>query len=116
MMKAMHRHGVFHVRIGESALNDEQVANTVLYVILYMGIIGLGTLLLSFEEVGFVTAASATITCIGNVGPGLALVGPAATFGSLSAAAKITLSLVMWVGRLEILACLLLFSPAALRE
>jgi trk system potassium uptake protein TrkH len=114
--RSLHRRGVFHVRLGDAVLSDEQVSTTATYVLLYAGIIALGTLLLTFEGVEPVSSVSATITCIGNVGPGLALVGPGTTFAALPVLSKVTLAIIMWLGRLEILGCLLLFSPRALLD
>jgi trk system potassium uptake protein TrkH len=48
---------------------------------------------------------------MGTVGPGLGKVGPATTFASLSSITKIWLTACMWLGRLEIFACLVLFMP-----
>ncbi|NMA37815.1 MAG: TrkH family potassium uptake protein, partial [Papillibacter sp.] len=56
------------------------------------------------------------ITCVSNIGPGLALVGPMGSFAIYSEASKLLLSLCMLIGRLEIYPILLLFSLSVWRK
>jgi len=114
--KTRHPRGIFHVRIGDRVVSDEEVANTVTYVVLYLTVIAVGVALLTADGGEMVDSASATLTCIGNVGPGLGVVGPSTTFAALPHFSKLVLSFIMWLGRLEILGCLLLFSPKAWTE
>ncbi len=114
--KSRHPRGIVHVRIGGRAMTDVEVAHTMTYIALYMATIILGTALLTADGGGIVASLSATATCLGNVGPGLGAVGPSTTFASLPVMSKLVLSTVMWLGRLEILGCLLLFSPRAWSE
>jgi trk system potassium uptake protein TrkH len=116
IQKAIHGHGVFYVKIGNTRLTDEQVANTLTYVLLYVITLGVGTIILAATGADLVTSSSATVVCLGNTGPGLAMVGPATTYAILSPVAKFTLSIIMWLGRLEILGCLLLFHPSVLKD
>jgi trk system potassium uptake protein TrkH len=60
----------------------------------------------------FATAVSASITAITNVGPGVGqIIGPAGNFASMSDGAFYLLSLLMLLGRLEILSILVLLLP-----
>jgi len=114
--RATHRRGVFHVKLGRVTIDDGQVASTAAYIMLYLGLAAGGMFVLAMQGVDLVTAGSASVTAISNVGPGLGAVGPASNFAGLPALSKVVLALLMWVGRLEILGCLLLFSPRAIRE
>jgi len=68
------------------------------------------TVALSFLELDILTAYSATVTAITNVGPGLGpIIGPSGTFQPLPDAAKWILTLAMLAGRLEVLALLVMF-------
>ena len=59
----------------------------------------------------FVTALSGAATAISNVGPALGpTIGPAGTFASLPDGAKWLLSAGMFLGRLELLTVLVLFT------
>ncbi len=67
---------------------------------------------LSLTGLDFITAISGAGTAIANVGPALGpVIGPAGTFQSLPDAAKWFLTLGMLMGRLELFAVLILFSP-----
>ena len=63
-----------------------------------------------------VSAATAAVACLGNIGPGLGAVGPMSGYAGLHPASKAVLLLEMWVGRLEILPVVLLFSPELWRR
>jgi trk system potassium uptake protein TrkH len=56
-----------------------------------------------------VTGITATIACLGNIGPGFNAVGPMANFAELHPLSKIVLTLLMWIGRLEVMTVLVLF-------
>ncbi len=59
---------------------------------------------------------SAVFTCLFNTGPGFAEVGPTRNFAPLHDYTKVFLSLLMIMGRLELYAILVLFSPALWRQ
>ena len=83
------------------------------YFIVWVIVVVLCTLFLSldsFAGADLLTNLSASLTCIGNVGPGFNLVGPTCNFSGYSALSKMLLSLVMLIGRLEIFPMLILFS------
>ena len=54
------------------------------------------------QRVHVLTAVSAALTALGNVGPGLGAVGPYDNFAHLPAAPKLALAGCMLAGRLEI--------------
>ena len=59
---------------------------------------------------------SSALASLSNVGPGLELVGPTGNFSLLSPLSKLTMSLCMVTGRLEIFPILVLFSRAVWRH
>lgn len=61
-------------------------------------------------EHGFFSNFSAVLACISNVGPAFEAVGPYANYAGYSEISKIILTMVMLLGRLEILPVLILFS------
>ncbi|RPJ77244.1 MAG: TrkH family potassium uptake protein, partial [Acidobacteria bacterium] len=63
-----------------------------------------------------VTATTATIATLGNIGPGFSAVGPMSNFAHLHPLSKIVLTLAMWVGRLELLTVLALLQPGLWRK
>ena len=51
------------------------------------------------------------MSCVNNIGPGLAGVGPSLSYAGYSVFSKLILSFAMLLGRLEIYPLLLLLSP-----
>jgi len=95
---------------------DASIHHSVLrYFGIYMVIFFVSVLLVSANMEGtasnFVTSFTAVASCLNNIGPGLAAVGPRGNYSVFSYFAKIILSLDMLIGRLEILPILLLFYP-----
>ena len=59
----------------------------------------------------FVTAFSAVLASINNVGPGLGQVGPASNYSVLTDFQTWVCTLAMLIGRLEIITLLIIFTP-----
>ncbi len=95
-------------------VDSDTIRNTKAFLVVWVTILIISTILVSADSfVGgdFLTSFTASLTCIGNVGPGLNFVGPVCNFSGFNAFSKIWLSFVMLAGRLEIFPILILFSP-----
>ena len=104
------------VRLEGKAVAENTLAQVGVYLSLWVVLAVVGTLLISLEQSDFVTAFTAVLTTLSNVGPGLNGVGPTENFAAFSPAAKLLLSFMMLAGRLEIYPILLLFSPHVWRK
>lgn len=82
------------------------------YLMLYLFVFGACFLAVSLDSFDFETNFTAVATCINNVGPGFAAVGPASSFADYSAFSKLVLSAAMLLGRLEFYPLLLAALPA----
>ena len=71
----------------------------------------MGALLLSVGDTDIVTAATASLATLSNIGPGLSAVGPNENFAFFAGWQKLVMVLLMWLGRLEFFAVLALFQP-----
>ncbi len=100
------------VRENGKPVTDSMVHSVQSYFCVYMAILFLCALLISFDPFDLTTHFSASLTCISNVGPGFAQVGPACNFASYSSFSKLVLSVEMIAGRLELFPVILLFSPS----
>jgi len=69
-----------------------------------------------FSGLDLVSAATATIACINNTGPGLGQVGPAGNYQGLTDFQTWVCTFAMLLGRLELLSVLVLFTPAFWRR
>ncbi|WP_018718087.1 TrkH family potassium uptake protein [Arhodomonas aquaeolei] len=110
LLRLVHPRGHFDVKLGERVV-DERITSAVWgFFATYMAVFGIAMLLLMQDGVDQVTAFSAVVACINNLG--IAFGDVASGFADLSTWAKWLLSLVMLMGRLEIFTVLVLLTPA----
>ena len=109
---------VIPVRINGVPLTDSYLAEVGFFLALVGFIVALGSLAMAALEPSFdlVSGFGAVIANLFNTGPGLGAVGPTCTYAGLSPSSHILLSLLMIMGRLEILVILALFVPALWRR
>ncbi len=112
--KSFRTHVVRIMRLNGQPLDVLLMASAMSFIMLYMFTTIFGVLSISLIErnVSFAGCLSAVVTCISNIGPGLAEVGPASSYGFLAQPSKLILSLLMIMGRLEFYAILALFMPS----
>ncbi|SHF18905.1 TrkH family potassium uptake protein [Desulforamulus putei] len=110
LMRLIHPKAVIPVRVGRDVVTQEVVESAHTFFTLYMLLFALGTAILTGLGLDLISAASATAANLGNVGPGLGLVGPMSNYSSLPDLGKVVLTFLMLVGRLEIYTVLLVFS------
>ncbi len=104
--------GVFTLRYQGRAVEPDVVSSIMAFFFLYLVTLGVISILLSLMGLDFITALTAPLATVTNVGPGLgSVIGPAGNFASLPAAAKWLLSLGMLLGRLEFMSVLVLLTP-----
>ena len=111
LKRELHPSAVIPLRINGQTLKTSILYNVLGFMIVYVTVFNLGTLILSAMGIDFQTALGATITCISNVGPGIGSVGPSSNFAHLPIASKWLLSFLMLVGRLELFTILIILTP-----
>jgi trk system potassium uptake protein TrkH len=107
---------IIPLKLNNNVISDENNRNIITFITLYLMVFAAGTITLAFDGVDGKTASSAVATCMAGIGPGIGTVGPVSNFFHLSDFAKIVLSFLMILGRLEILTLLMLFTPAFWRK
>lgn len=110
--KIIHPNAVVPVQYNGKIVPPDVITKVLAFVILYMFTIGVGILVLTLSGMPFMESIGGMITCLGGVGPGLGLVGPAGNFAAVPEVSKWFLSFVMLLGRLELFTVLVLFTPA----
>ncbi len=86
------------------------IYNIAALVFLYFVFFFVSVLIISFTGVDILTNVTAVIANLGNIGPGLAKVGPIYNYSFFPWWAKLWLSFAMLVGRLEVYTVLVLFT------
>ena len=112
LKKQLHQQGVFILRFNNSKVPQSVVTNILAFMMLYVVIFSIGSVIMTLMGVGFITAIGSVAATLGNIGPGIGDVGPASNFSSIPDAGKYFLSLLMLIGRLELLTFLLILTPA----
>lgn len=112
IMKVLYPNSVVTVRYGGNIVDSEMQRAVFLFFSVFISFWAAGTLSLSAMGYDFATSASAVVTSLSNVGPGIgSLVGPAGNFAGMSDPALTLLSALMLMGRLEIVTVLVVLSP-----
>ncbi len=116
LVRIVHPNVVNPVTLGSSAVSDRVMQAVIAYMMIYgASLVGL-TMLLLFSGLDVVTAFTAVIACVNNIGPGLGDVGPAVNYGGLSDFQTWVCTFAMLLGRLELLSVLVLFTPQVWRK
>jgi trk system potassium uptake protein TrkH len=102
---------VIPLKLGGKIVPEGIVTKTIGMSIIYFSVAVTAFLIMSGLGLDMVTALSATVSAIGNVGPGLGAVGPLENFAFIPALGKIVLIFCMIAGRLEFFTVLMLFLP-----
>ena len=102
---------IIPVKVGGAPVPESLLENITVFFLLYILIFVVGTGLIIALGLDLISGASAVAASLGNVGPGLGMVGPAKNYAFISPAGKMVLVLLMWIGRLEIFTAIAIFNP-----
>ncbi|NOX18557.1 MAG: TrkH family potassium uptake protein [Chlorobi bacterium] len=112
LKRLIHPRAVIPLRYNGHAVTPNVIANIMAFFLFYIGIAGIGTLVMSLTGMELESSLGAVATSLGNVGPAIASVGPASNFAHVSDFGKWFLSFLMLLGRLELFTILILLSPS----
>ncbi len=112
----LHPSGVFVVKLDGAPVKREVIQNILGFCLVAILVIAGSTYVLTLYDVDILTAASAALSCLCNIGPGLGDVGPTENFASIPTPGIWVLSLCMIMGRLEVFSLLILFMPQTWRQ
>ncbi|HMP34539.1 MAG TPA: TrkH family potassium uptake protein [Kiritimatiellia bacterium] len=107
---------IYTVKIGRQQISSDIVFNIAVYFFIYITTVAVGTLIMSIYTTDILSAFSAVISCLANVGPGFSTVGPVMNYEQLPDAAKLLLIVIMLAGRLEFYTLLVLLLPSFWRK
>ncbi len=103
------------IRLGNEFVDEKTLRSALSFVVTYFIIFFVATFLISYEGVAhasldLISSMSAVAAALGNIGPGLGVVGPAGTYAVFPSVSKLVLAILMWLGRLEIFTVIVLFT------
>lgn len=103
---------MIQTKLGEAHIQDSVVHEILAFFFIYILLFVLGGMVLAATGLDLVSAFSASVAALSNIGPGLARVGPLSNYSFLSPVAKWTMSFLMLAGRLELFTVLVMFSSS----
>ena len=107
---------VMPIRLNGAPIDERTVRAVAAFVLLYVGLWAVGASVIAIDSaisgvgLGALDALTASATTLGNVGPAFGVAGPMGSFAPLGDVSKITMIVLMWAGRLEILPVVVLFT------
>ncbi len=116
MNSHIHPKSVRQIKFEGKNLDSDLIRSICVYLATFMFLFVGSLLLISLENLDFMTTFSAVATCINNIGPGMELLGPTENFAFLSDFSKWVLIFDMLAGRLELFPMLILFHPGLWKE
>jgi trk system potassium uptake protein TrkH len=115
LRRALHPRGVLPVKLGGRVVPEDVMRGVLVFFLFYLLVFAVCTMIVSAFGADLITALTASIACLGNIGPGFNAVGPMANYADLHPVSKAVLTLAMWIGRLEVLTVLALLRPEVWR-
>ncbi len=113
MLRLIQPSGVFLATYNGRLVPDAAAISVMAFFFVFALSFSVIALLLSALGLDYLTAMSAAITSLANVGPGLGpVVGPVLNFAEIPEAAKWIMAFAMLLGRLEMFTVLVLIAPA----
>ena len=114
--QTLHPHRVAPLRINGGVVDERALRAIIVFVFLYVGVLVAGAVVVlidsSLRGVPLTTFGSlaASGTTLGGVGPGIGFAGPMGSFAPFSDFSTLVLTALMYLGRLEIIPVLVLFT------
>jgi len=109
--------GVFVPRYEGRPVSDEVLGSVMIFFVTFVLLLGLFSVALGLTGLDIITSVSGAATALANIGPGFGpIIGPAGNFAPLNDMAKWLLCAAMLLGRLELMAVLVILTPQFWRE
>ena len=111
LKRQLHQAAIIPVRLNNKAVSPEITSNVLGFIMIYLTIYVISTIVMGLIGVDFLTALGGVATSLGNIGPGFGTVGPMHNFAHIPITGKWFLSFLMLLGRLELFTVLILITP-----
>ena len=115
-------HVVRPLRLGGQVIDEDAIRAIFGFTFLYLLVFGVASVVIALDaaRVGLdltaLEAVSASLATIGNIGPGFGRLGPFGSFLDFPPTTKLLMVFLMWLGRLEVVPVLVLFTGAFWKE
>jgi trk system potassium uptake protein TrkH len=106
------------IRLGGYVVDEDVVRGIMSFTLLYFLLFGVATVFFVVDslrvgyELSTLEAVGAAIATLGNIGPGFGSLGPFGSYAAFPPETKLVMIFLMWIGRLEIVPVLAVFTGA----
>ena len=116
LKKLVHPNAIIPLRIGSRVIQKEVVFSIIGFFLLYIMLFVIVSIIMSLLGLDYITSLGASASCLGNIGPGLGMVGPTDNYSFIPDIGKWVLAFTMLVGRLEIYTVLVILTTSFWRK
>jgi len=116
MFVLVHPQAVAPLKIAGAVIPNRAVYSVLAFIFVYFMTIVVLTFAMLLSNLDFITAFTAVLASMNNVGPGLGMVGPTHNYAVLSDFQIWVCTTAMFLGRIELFTVLVLFTPAFWRK
>ncbi len=109
--RLLHPRAVIPLKVSGAVVAPKVMTHILVFLLIYLMLFIMGSITVSIMGLDFESSVGAVGTCLGNVGPGIGVVGPMNNFAGLPADVKWVLCFMMLAGRLELFSVLIIFTP-----
>ncbi len=116
LFTSFHGGSVKLIKLGGRTVEERSVRGVLAFIVLYFMIFFVSSVIVVFngtvagKPLPLADAMSAVAATLGNIGPGIGTVGPMASYLIFPTGTRILMFFLMWLGRLEIITALILFT------
>ncbi|RQD82242.1 TrkH family potassium uptake protein, partial [Methanosalsum natronophilum] len=111
IFKTIHPRAIKQIKFNGAKVTDNVLNSIMAFILIYFLIFVIGAVILALLGLDMISAISASIATLGNVGPALGILGPMEGYSAVPDIGKLVLTANMLVGRLEIFTVLVLLTP-----
>ena len=108
LQRTLHPRAILPVKLGGRVVPEHILRDVQVFMLFYLLTFAVGAAIVVLLGADLLTGITASIACLGNIGPGFGPIGPMGSFADLHPLSKFVLTVEMWIGRLEVLTVLVL--------
>lgn len=114
LLSSFHPKALMNVKLGGTRVSESSIRSVLAFMVLYLAIFFISSLFVIINgasvDLSPADAMSAVAATIGNIGPGIGAIGPMANYMIFPPQTRALMIVLMWLGRLEIVTVLVIFT------
>jgi trk system potassium uptake protein len=116
LKRLIHPSGFIPVRLDKRIIPQTTIYNLLVFITIYFLLVCFSAFIISFMDYDLVNSFSTAASMLANIGPAIGGHGPLTNYASMPMTGKMFLAGLMFLGRLELLTVMILFSRSFYRH